>query len=106
MDQYIKYIDIFDNKSRTLQDVLDEGVASKTLRENPVFQEVVKRVYFRLCLAQDSLVADLHGKEHREANEQLKHTAKMRSALLDIIVELDGNMLEAENARLAQEEVL
>ena len=98
-----KYIEFFDAGDRTLQDILDDGLKSETLRRNTIFSEQVKKVYFKLTLAEDVAVSNLHGKDHREANEQIKRISVMRALLVDIVSELDGNILEAENAKLNQE---
>lgn len=98
-----KYIEIFDAKGRTMQDILDDGYASETLRNNTIFSDTVKKVYWKLTLAEDVAVSNLHGKDHREANEQIKRISVMRALLVDIVSELDGNILEAENAKLNTE---
>ena len=98
-----KYIELFDAKDKTLHDVLDEGFRSELLRNNTIFSDTVKKVYFKLTLAEDVAVSNLHGKDHREANEQIKRISGMRALLVDIVSELDGNILEAENAKLTQE---
>ncbi len=77
-------------------EVIDRGYKSKTLRENPVFSEAVKDVYWKLTLAEDTIVADLN-KDGREMAADMKRIAQMRALLADLILILDGNIQEGEN---------
>lgn len=90
-------IGIFDDKDRNLQDIIDSGYTSKTLRENPAFSQAVKDVYWKLTLAEDKILADM-SIDGRKAAEESKRCAKMRALLVDVVLTLDGNILEGENA--------
>ena len=92
-----EYIDIFDGKDKNLQDVIDDGFKSKALRENSIFSQAVKEVYWKLTLAEDKILADM-SIDGRKAAEESKRCAKMRALLVDVVLTLDGNILEGENA--------
>ncbi len=89
-------IDLFDRSGMHVQDVIDRGFKSKTLRENDVFAEAVKDVYWKLTLAEDKVMADF-SIDGRKASEEVKRIAYMRASLADLILILDGNIQEGEN---------
>lgn len=95
-------IGIFDDSNRSLQDIMDDGFKSKTLRQNPIFAQSVKDVYWKLTLAEDKVLADM-SIDGRKAAEESKRIAKMRALLVDIVLTLDGNILEGENAAFEME---
>ena len=96
------FINVFDGKTKTVQQILDDGMKSKILRDNPIFDEAIRDVYWRLTLAEDQIVADMR-EDDRKANTESKRIAKMRALLAEIVTVLDGNILEAENAAFEQE---
>lgn len=97
-----EFINVFDGKSKTVQQILEDGMKSKTLRDNHIFDEAIRDVYWRLTLAEDLIVADMKH-DDRTANAESKRIAKMRALLAEIVAILDGNILEAENAAFEQE---
>ena len=92
-----EYIDSFDGNAANVQDVIDRGVRSKALRENPAFSEAVRDVYWELTLAEDKVMADMTI-DGRKAAEESKRCAKMRSLITHVILVLDGKIQEGENA--------
>ena len=91
------FIDLFDRSNVSVQEVIDRGYNSRTLRDNPIFSDAVKDVYWKLTLAEDKVMADMTI-DGRKAAEESKRIAKMRALLADIVLTLDGNILEGENA--------
>ena len=91
------YIDLFDRSTKSVQEIIDQGYRSSTLRSNPIFSDAVKDVYWKLTLAEDKVMADMTI-DGRKAAEESKRIAKMRALLADIVLTLDGNILEGENA--------
>ena len=77
--------------------MIDSGYRSKTLRQNVAFTEAVRNVYWKLTLAEDNVMADMT-LDGRKASEESKRCAKMRALLVDIVLTLDGAILEGENA--------
>lgn len=96
------YIDAFDGDKANVQEVITKGIRSKALRENPAFSEAVRDVYWKLTLAEDSVVADMTI-DGRKAAEESKRCAKLRALLTDIVLILDGNILAGENAAYEME---
>ena len=96
------YIDAFDGDNANIQEVIDKGIRSKTLRENQAFSEAVREVYWKLTLAEDKVTADM-SMDGRKAAEESKRIAKMRALLTDIVLTIDGNILEGENASFNKE---
>ena len=92
-------IDIFDRKFKPVQEIIDDGVQSELLRNNDVFRQSVNTVYNTLVLSEDKIANDptIDG---RRASEMRKVYSLMRTLLTDIVLELDGNIQEAENAKL------
>ena len=97
-----EHIDVFDRSAMNIQDVIDKGLRSKALRENPVFSEGVKDTYWKLTLAEDKVMADFTV-DGRKASEEIKRIANMRAVLVDLILTLDGNIQEGENAQYSKE---
>lgn len=97
-----EFITVFDGKTKTVQQILDDGMKSKVLRDNPIFNDAIRDVYWRLTLAEDLIVADMKH-DDRSANAESKRIAKMRSLLAEIVTVLDGNIQEAENAKFNME---
>lgn len=101
----MEHIELFDGP-KSVQDVLDAGVQSELLRGNAAFNGAVKRVYWKLTQMEDALVTDLSSnRDNREINEKIKRISNMRALLVDIVLELDGDILEANNVKLQQEEI-
>ena len=98
------YIDAFDGNKEDIQEVINKGVRSKALRENPAFSEAVREVYWKLTLAEDKVTADF-SIDGRKAAEESKRIAKMRALLTDIVLTIDGNILAGENASFNKETI-
>ena len=99
-----EHIDLFDRSSMNIREVIEKGIRSKTLRENTAFSEAVKDIYWKLTLAEDKVMADF-SIDGRKASEEIKRIANMRAVLADLVLILDGNILEGENAQHEQENI-
>lgn len=98
-----EYIDIFDRKEwddpRSIQRVIDKGMQSRTLRDNPVFIDAVKEIYWGVTLIEDRVNgAEGMGQDGKQIAEVSKRIARTRALLVDIVKVLDSNIFEAENA--------
>lgn len=89
-----EYIDLFDRKGLTVQDILDRGMQSQVLRDHRIFQDAVKSVYWELTLAEDKAIGDATDNDKLKEAQRL---AQMRALLAEVVLVLDNNIFEAEN---------
>ena len=92
----------FTDKYKSLNDVVQEGLDSVLLRDNPIFQQAINEMYTKITLAEDKLIgeADL---DCRELGAKIKHYAMLRTLLSDFVLTLDGFIQLGENAGFHRE---
>ena len=88
---------MFDREIESLEEIIQKGVNSELLFDNPVFIDATKQLYWKLTLAEDKIIGDVK-RDGRETAAESKRLAQLRALLVELVSILDNNILAKENA--------
>ena len=92
-------IPFLDDKFKSIEDVIREGLHSEALRNNIGFHSAVRGLYHQYTEAEDSVTAG----NASDAGKHRYHYSTLRLVLMDVVRQLDGNVLAGENAKFEKE---
>lgn len=95
-----KHIPFLDDKFKSIEDLIREGIHAETLRSNPAFLSAVRSLYMQYVEAEDGVTSE----NSSDAGKHRYHYSMLRLVLTDLVRQLDGMVQSGENAKFTKEQ--